>query len=901
VEPSQRRASNVTSTLGNIQGAAGAPTHQVTLAEQGLTVPDSALWQNSVGAADAQAPAHACDGPFLPPRAAPTQASSTQGLHSQAPAPWYHSALALSPREYAHPIETRARSEYVSGGSAPVPASWSHPADAFASLCTVSNPDEAPFHRAACPNARSQAGRGPRRPIDSSRSLDLYPVCVNRGIKTLPTSHGHLPLPQSSQPILVHLAGGAISNEEPHHRAAEQGRSVSKEVRKGARSMRTSRTTMNTSSTQLTLNSAPPSSADRKVSRRFTAREPSRGLKRASNCHRQERTRAKRASATIQGSEGKDHDRDDGDIEEADTSSIVTPTVGCFGAGSEVHNIIIRSVGPFRGILPFEPTPTLMVTAWTKDVSEAAPAERCEDKDGIRTRAVTKWDLLHAVRRREAVAVVEAIVSRRPSLVRVRDKDGWLPIHHAASLGEFKSAHFLLEQWPGSVKEMNKNGSLPVHIALAKSTPAWPVVRLLVKLWSESLQVKNSKGFLPLHLAAAQKSPHLKGVQFLVDMGRKALQVASKDGSLPLHLAIIYHDPSYTDDKSWDVVTYLAKKTPVDALHVQNANHASPLHLALLHKFESWSLIKFLVTHSPQSVRAMNAYGSVALHLAALWPMDRLHVARLLVKQWPGALQVSNAKGLLPLHVAAAQGYPSIHFLQFLVDKYPTALHEKDVNGFLPLHLAVSQCVPCIKVTRLFVKQWSGSVRLKCNDGALPIHLAICRMYKRNGWKYKPLEIAKLLVETWVESLQVPNRSGSLPVHLALSEDIPCSSLVQYLVESGGAAPLLTPDATGSLPLHVAVAHRHANPTLVSSLGEAAPGALRVPDALGSLPLHVALSHVKPSSRIVKRLARQFPDALQHANNDGLCPAMVAASNRGVSLNTVYYLVRKWPNFIRSR
>jgi len=92
---------------------------------------------------------------------------------------------------------------------------------------------------------------------------------------------------------------------------------------------------------------------------------------------------------------------------------------------------------------------------------------------------------------------IKHVVQRNRRIVDTIDADGWTPLHHAASAGQFEAAAFLIENGADLNAGSNK-GDTPLHLAVSRGKRK--VVKLLIMNRAE-MNSKNKYGSTPLSIA----------------------------------------------------------------------------------------------------------------------------------------------------------------------------------------------------------------------------------------------------------------------------------------------------------------------------------------------------------------------------------------------------------------
>ncbi|NIM14653.1 MAG: tetratricopeptide repeat protein [Candidatus Aminicenantes bacterium] len=92
---------------------------------------------------------------------------------------------------------------------------------------------------------------------------------------------------------------------------------------------------------------------------------------------------------------------------------------------------------------------------------------------------------------------IKHVVQRNREIINTIDADGWTPLHHAASAGQFEVAAFLIEKGADLNASSNK-GDTPLHIAVSRGGKK--VVKLFI-MNRANVNSKNKYGSTPLSIA----------------------------------------------------------------------------------------------------------------------------------------------------------------------------------------------------------------------------------------------------------------------------------------------------------------------------------------------------------------------------------------------------------------
>ncbi|EYU26164.1 hypothetical protein MIMGU_mgv1a021826mg, partial [Erythranthe guttata] len=146
--------------------------------------------------------------------------------------------------------------------------------------------------------------------------------------------------------------------------------------------------------------------------------------------------------------------------------------------------------------------------------------------------------------------VLEAMLSKNPSLIQSRDGTGRTPLHCAASLGYLEEVGYLLQEYLPSAFQRDGSGSFPIHLASIKGNVQ--VISLLLEDCPDPEEMLDGDGCNILHIAARNgrcnvvsyvlKSPYLKNL----------INMKDKHGNTPLHLATMNWHPKIVSALTWD-------------------------------------------------------------------------------------------------------------------------------------------------------------------------------------------------------------------------------------------------------------------------------------------------------------------------------------------------------------
>jgi ankyrin repeat protein len=488
---------------------------------------------------------------------------------------------------------------------------------------------------------------------------------------------------------------------------------------------------------------------------------------------------------------------------------------------------------------------------------------------------------------------ITLLVQTYPNAVRVRDAEGFLPLHWACYHGAVASVlQVLVAAWPESVRETISYGRLPLHLA-CRQNATLDRVQVLVPKYPAALEQASTQGMLPLHYACRDGAP-LEVIRFLVDQAPMTLSEANANGSLPIHFAC-------KDGKKCnpDIIQFLVERWPA-CLREPGKRGLLPIHLLCRGSStaSSWNALDWMVDQDSHVLTVADAEGNLALHHLCQNSKATIAAVSAVLKGHPEATTHTNANNLTPMDLAADKN-PAVSI--FLSE---TAKKRRKTGGSHPLHQACSDPHVTVQTIQGILAESPDEVCVPDGERCLPIHIAC-----RSG---ASVDVIRCLAQDWPESLCWTNKGGSLPLHTACSNKasvtvvqylvsmlpnatgianhygwlpLHCactygasSDVIQLLIQSNDKSSRMATYGQGDYPLHLACAA--SSPLeVVGWLSESGPESVKLTNLAGELPLHKACSSHAPLE-VIQFLVEQCPESVFATNDYGATPQQIAERSK---------------------
>ena len=352
--------------------------------------------------------------------------------------------------------------------------------------------------------------------------------------------------------------------------------------------------------------------------------------------------------------------------------------------------------------------------------------------------------------------IVQLLYNTFPEALRLRDGDGWLPIHHLCDncdLDETNSLdilRFMLNIDPTLPREVNGYGKLPIYYAVKYKSTAF--CKELIDAYPESLRVVAGD-WLPIHIACryGERDNTADTIQYMLEMDSELINAADNDGYLPIHWAAM-------GGRTKSIELLLKFDPDAASKEVNDVNRRLPLHIACDFHDTSLSSIQVLYDAYPEAI-LINRGGRTPLGLARRQPTIEFLQTQLVYAHQAQDITVmttADDDGWLPLHCALKDN-ASLGSIKLLMRANPAAVRVADRKGVYPLHIACE--FSSVKVVKYLVELAGDTLNSADANNNSPLHYAC-----RGG----SLNVVNHLLEANIPSVSERNNNNKLAINLLL-------------------------------------------------------------------------------------------------------------------------------------
>lgn len=384
-------------------------------------------------------------------------------------------------------------------------------------------------------------------------------------------------------------------------------------------------------------------------------------------------------------------------------------------------------------------------------------------------------NLLHLAVTWGRTDLVGLLSKKHPELLTMKDNQGCLPLHLAASYdGYNKILKILIKAGRFQLNEKNKTGHAALHLAAEKNQ-----IKKVIWLVNQgaSLALKDKQGLMPIDVAAEANCVdvvnallkrhaeqlsqdvstsdalfdfmlmhyHANTVMFVVNQRSDLFQHQQTNGMLILLRA------AESKNRADVVETILLSQSPDAKDHGY-----TPLHLAVVTYGVDLSTIT-LLCQAGADLNKRDKEGRTPLHLATMNRRTDIYFIEALLKLGAN-LYARDQAGRMPIHLAIE--HCSIHVVNFLLQKGADSQSAADGCGNSPLHLMVKRREFTINNLIDFAKRFPDLLKHKNNLGRMPLYTAV------TDWRWRHCDIVMALVEAGADETVIDSNDNSV-LHVA--------------------------------------------------------------------------------------------------------------------------------------
>jgi len=342
--------------------------------------------------------------------------------------------------------------------------------------------------------------------------------------------------------------------------------------------------------------------------------------------------------------------------------------------------------------------------------------------------------LMASTNKNASAPLLELILGYWSEAIHQQDACGDKAMHLLSSndeLDDVKSEqifHFLLQKSYELLRERNFDGYLPLHHAASRKSPHF--CKLLIDSYPESIKIGEEEGFLPFHNACSS-GERVDTVRYLYELYPESLHINGVDEYLPIHNAA-----RNRGIETNEIIKYLLSLDPMGASRVARG-HMYPLHMACDEYGIHVSTIKLLFDEYPNAVFKEDRNGNTPLEIArgsGQYPLDfartvRSNRAKEIVQFLTEQLEYieeakrTTSEAELPLHHVLEENNASLGTIKYIVKEFPECIHAPNEQGAVPLLVACEHATTDI-VKFLIDIMDDDSLKICDADGKFPLHYA---------------------------------------------------------------------------------------------------------------------------------------------------------------------------------
>ena len=366
--------------------------------------------------------------------------------------------------------------------------------------------------------------------------------------------------------------------------------------------------------------------------------------------------------------------------------------------------------------------------------------------------------------------------------LKLRDKRGWTPLHHAVSYGHENIIMYLTCDLGCDPMLKGDRGETALHLACEKHlylTEKVDIIKCLIEKGKCDVNATDLKGRTPLMYAARCQNSE-KVVECLIYYCRCNWTLRDNEGNTALHFAC--------HRKNVEALKHLIQRNVMFDIDARNSAGLSPLLLACSHEPHSVqnNILDLLnvLADAKCDTNVSTDSGETPVMLIAKWvKVECKKVLDYLVHSCECDLSATNKNGNTALHVACIAN--NISFVEALVGVAPCTVGIQNCDGDTPLHIACSQGnneIVSIILSHSFGGLYTLNKRLlspfqTTSEPEIKEFLVVNMCKKRDDYGNSPLHIACMNADEelfdlaakvmYSSDLDLTNADGDTPLHIA--------------------------------------------------------------------------------------------------------------------------------------
>jgi hypothetical protein len=367
------------------------------------------------------------------------------------------------------------------------------------------------------------------------------------------------------------------------------------------------------------------------------------------------------------------------------------------------------------------------------------------------------------------VEIVNALISKKPDVLLIKDKDKQTPLHIYLSKDNIEldivSALISDKQEVLVIQDKDKQTPLHMYLFYSKDNIKLEIVSALISDKPEVLVMQDTDKKTPLHIYLSKDNIELDIVSALIDSNSEVLVMQDTDKKTPLHIYLS------KDNIELDIVSALISDKQ-EVLVMQDTDKKTPLHIYLLISIDNIELdiVKLLIDVNKKVLHMQDKGNQTSLHIYLSKDNINSEIVSALISDKPEVLFMENIDNQTPLiyYLISSKDNIELNIVKLLIDVNKEVLLIQDKEKIFPLHyyLFFGKNINT-KIVKLLI-DINKEVLLKkdiYNNTSLHIYLDIISVSNINP------NVVKLLIDTNKEVLTIQNTDyNKIPLDMYLEK-----------------------------------------------------------------------------------------------------------------------------------